>query len=433
MNPIKFLSCLSLLLLHFSAAAQLTEDTLLLQYRRMALEYNDELKAAGKSIDAGTELERAARALRFPELSANGDAGYTVNPLEYSAEITDIGQFAIRGQHWKYGASVTLTQPVYEGGRINGEIRKAETETRMRRNRQEILSTDVCLRTDIQYWTTVARRERVSIAEEYLNTVSDLERIVKERVEAGLCDMQDLLTVEVRHNEARYRLLQAKGDLETGLMALNALIGLPLETETPVSGCVEYINPDLCPMTDSMEHTEITLAKENVELARINMRLNDSGYLPQFRIGINAGYYAPGYDFRPDLSPNCTVYAQLSVPIFHGGKRYRERRAAKYGIGMAEDLLHSTETDIELKIRTARTALQEADGRVALAMSSLEKARENERRATEKYTEGTIPLSDVIDAQFYRQTAQENLLKAKTEVKIHLAELLKATDSYRLQ
>ena len=121
------------------------------------------------------------------------------------------------------------------------------------------------------------------------------------------------------------------------------------------------------------------------------------------------------------------------MPIFQGGKRRRERRAAEYRIGMASDALHRVETDLDLETRTARTALDEAQERVTLAASSLTKALENEHRALEKYTEGAISISEVIDAQIYRQTAQENLVAAKTAARMHYAGLLKATDAYRFR
>ena len=52
-----------------------------MRYRRMALDYDDDLKAAAKRIEACTELERAARAGRIPTLSVGGDFRYTGNPL----------------------------------------------------------------------------------------------------------------------------------------------------------------------------------------------------------------------------------------------------------------------------------------------------------------------------------------------------------------
>ena len=433
MKPHNIITIVCLLLTAATASAQATDDPLLARYRQMALEYNDDLKAAAKNIEAGIELERAARADRIPTLSASGDFRYTGNPLSYTAELPDIGPLSLQGQEFKYGASATLSQPVYTGGRIVEAIRKAETETRISEAQHDLLHTAVCYQVDVQYWTTVARRERMSVAEEYLNAVADLERVVRERVEAGLCDRQELLTVEVKHNEARYRLLQARSDFETGIMALNALIGEPLDTRTPVGETVSRISAGEADIPDGEDHPEVRLAEERVKLQQAGLRLNDARYKPQLQVGANAGYYAPGYDFEPGLSPNYTVYAQLSVPIFNGGKRQRERSAAQHRIGMALDDLHGVETDLDLERRTARTSLAEAEERVELAASSLEKAFENERRATEKYAEGAISVSEVIDAQLYRQTAQENLVTAKAAARMHLAELSKACNAYRFQ
>lgn len=414
-------------------AAQPVKDSLLLHYREMALSYDDDLKAATKRIESSLELERAARADRTPSLSAGGDFRYTGNPLEYTAKLPSIGALTLQGQELKYGVSATLLQPIYTGGRINSSIRMAETETRMSEAQRELIYTEVCYRVDVQYWTTVARHERMVVAEEYLQSIAELEQIVRERVEAGFSDKQELLTVEVKHNEARYRLMQPQNELKIGRMAFNALIGLPLETQTPVESSLPEIDAAESTRAEESLHPEIRLAQERINWEKNNLRLRDASYKPQLMVGANAGYFAPGYNFRPDLSPNYTIYAQVSVPILQGGKRHRERKAAEYRIGMAADALHRIETDLEVETNTARTALGEARERVSLASSSLAKAFENERRAMEKYEEGAISVSEVIDAQVYRQTAQENLIAAKAAVQIHLAELSKATNAYLFQ
>lgn len=48
-----------------TAGAQTTSDSLLVRYRLMALEYDDDLKAATRRVEACAELERAARATDF--------------------------------------------------------------------------------------------------------------------------------------------------------------------------------------------------------------------------------------------------------------------------------------------------------------------------------------------------------------------------------
>lgn len=423
--------CLCSLCCTLSAAAQQPEtDTLLIRYRQMALEYNDDLKAAAKNIAASVELERAARADFSPKLSAGADFQYTGNPLELSAELPGLGPIAVQGKDTKYGFSATLMQPVYTGGRIIQSIRLAESRQAIAGMQEEMLRSLVCFQVDVQYWNTVARLEMVNVAKDFRNSVSELTRIVKERVDAGLTDSQELLTAEVKLNEADYRLLQAQSDFETGLMALNALIGVPLDEKTTVGTKVASLESPTGIANGEQTRPEVRIARERIEIEKSSLKLNDSKYKPQLHIGLNGGYFSPGYDFKSDLSPNYNVYAKLSVPLFEGGKRRREKRAAKYRIGMASDNLHKVETDVELEARTARTALLQAEQRMKLATASLDKARENETRATEKYEEGAISIAEVIDAQVYRQTAETNHVAAKTAAQMYYAELLKAVNGY---
>lgn len=107
------------------------------------------------------------------------------------------------------------------------------------------------------------------------------------------------------------------------------------------------------------------------------------------------------------------VYAKLSVPLFEWGKRRNEKRASTMKIGMANDRINKVEDQVNLEVQTARTSLSQALERVDLAENSLEKARENERMALERYAEGKISVVEVIEAQAYRQTSQLNYVQAK--------------------
>ncbi len=291
------ITCCAFLCYVTLAAQPASTDSLLMRYRQMALEYNDDLKAAVRNIEASMELERAARADRTPTLSAGADFKYTGNPLELSAELPGVGPLTFEGQDLNYGASVTLLQPVYTGGRIIEAIRLAESQTLVAEAEQELLHSSVCYQVDVQYWTAVARYELMTVADEFLRSVTDLERIVRERVEAGAADRQELLTVEVKRNEAEYRCLQAENDFKVGLMALNSLVGLPLDNATPVGEQVAAVD-GAAVADNSLLRPELRIAEERIGMARSSMRLNDAQYKPQLYVGANGGFYAT---FRPTI------------------------------------------------------------------------------------------------------------------------------------
>ena len=408
------------------------QSTLLEKYRTMALDYNHDLKAAEKNIAASMEVEKSARADLKPKLSGAASFQYTGNPMELTLDIPSIGlSKTVEGKNLNYGGSLSILQPVYTGGRVLESIRMAQHQQALAGNQAKALNDAVCYQTDIQYWSAVARQEIVDVAEDFRNSIAALVKTIKERVEVGLVDPQDLLMAEVKLNEAEYQLLQAQSNFETGRMALNSMIGVRLEQPTELDAQIPIVVvSDSLWLSTGMGRPEIQMAYDKIRIAESTKKLNDSQFKPQFYVGVEGSYSSPGYNFKKDLDPNYAVYAKVSVPIFEWGKRRSEKRVSSFRIGMAEDNLNKVVDRAELEVSVARKALSQAIERVRLSESSLAKAEENEAKAVERYNEGKVSVVEVIDAQTYRQTSQVNYVQAKAAAQGHYSELIKALHSY---
>ena len=429
MKRIYILYILSLCAL--SASSQ--QSAMLEKYRSMAVEYSHDLKAAEKNLSASIELEKAARADLKPKLSGDASFQYTGNPLELSLRLPGMEKAVeLQGRDTKYGASLTLMQPLYTGGRLLENIRMAQHQHSLATHQQEQLLSDVCFQTDIQYWNTVARKEIAGIVTDYRNSIASLVQTIRERVEVSLVNPQELLMAEVKLNDADFQLLQARKELETGVMAFNSLIGLPLEEATPMDSLVPPVSlPDSARLSSALTRPEIKMAHDRIRMAESSLKLNDSKYKPQLYIGVDGSYSSPGYDLRADLDPNYAVYATVSVPLFEWGKRRNEKRANRQKIGMAKDNLNEIQDKVNLEIQTARPSLSQAMEQVELSRQSLEKAHENERQAMERYNEGEISIVEVIEAQAYRQNAEINHVQAKTAAQGQYSALTKALNLYK--
>ncbi|MGL4293070.1 MAG: TolC family protein [Bacteroidales bacterium] len=408
-----------------------SQEDLAAKYRQMAIDYNYDLKSAQRNIEASMELEKMAGADLKPRLSGNANFQFTGNPTELNLNLPMLDQpLSFQGQQTTYGASVSLTQPVYTGGRLLETLRKAQHQQSMSKHQAEVVRSSVCYQTDMQYWTTVARHELVTISDEFRNSMASLVETIRERVEVGMVDPQDLLMAEVKLNEAEYLLLQAQNNFETGRMALNSMIGMELVQPTPVAERVPIVDADPGLWNFENARPEMEVARDQIQIAKSNLKINRSKYLPQVSIGADGSYGKPGYDFRPDMDPNYALYARVSVPIFEWGKRRSEKRFSQQQIGMAEDNLGKVKDRVTLETQTARISLKQALQRVELAASSLSKARDNEQKATERYAEGRISILEVIDAQVYRMNAQMNFTQAKANAQASYAGLMKALNLY---
>lgn len=412
------------------------ESELLKKYRAEALRYNQDVQAAGKNILLHQELEKAARADYKPKLTAVGNFNYTGNPMELSLDLPALeNPLYFKGRDMKYGASLSLTQSVYAGGRVRESVRMAQKQSNLSVNQSQVVKSDICYEADLRYWNVVARREIADVALLFRQSVDRLTAVVRERVEVELVSRNDLLMVEVKLNEADYQLIQAQNNYEVARMALNSFVGSNFEGMTPVDAAIPAIRETgtlVQQIADAKNNrAELRMAEDRIALQESALKLNDAQYLPQFHVGMDGSYSSPGYNFSPDLDPNYAIYAKISIPLFEWNKRGRGKKASAYRIAIARDNYSKVDDNIKLEVQSAWYSYSQSVVQVCLTENSLDKARENENMATENYREGKISIAEVLDAQLYHQTAQINYVQSRLNAQVCHSEFIRALGIYQ--
>lgn len=399
------------------------QSAFLQQYRVRVKEYNQDIRSADYAIAMRLENEKSARADFLPSLSGGANFNYTGHPLELSVAVPSLNEpLSFQGRDTKYGASLSLLQPVYSGGALKAGYNKAVKESELSRYEKERVANDIVYNADVYYWNKVACDERVRVAEAFKASVSTLVEVVRHRVTEGYTDRNDLLMAEVKLNDAEYRLAQARNDAEVARLSMNSFSGVPFDQVQPTDSVVllpmqEY---DYALTVDAamMGRPELQIASGQVEIQKSVAKLANAQYLPKFAVGIDGSYASPGYDFTSDLDPNYVVYAKLSVPIFEWGKRKNTRKAGRYGVSMALENQSKQTDKVRLEVETAFYTYSRALRDVQLTESSLSKASESESLAMDKYREGDISIVEVINAQLYHQEAKVNHIQSKLTAQI---------------
>lgn len=407
------------------------QSAFLQQYRVRVKEYNQDIRSADYAIAMRLENEKSARADFLPSLSGGANFNYTGHPLELSVAVPSLNEpLSFQGRDTKYGASLSLLQPVYSGGALKAGYNKAVKESELSRYEKERVANDIVYNADVYYWNKVACDERVRVAEAFKASVSTLVEVVRHRVSEGYTDRNDLLMAEVKLNDAEYRLAQARNDAEVARLSMNSFSGVPFDQVQPTDSVVllpvqEY---DYALTVDAamMGRPELQIASGQVEIQKSVAKLANAQYLPKFAVGIDGSYASPGYDFTSDLDPNYVVYAKLSVPIFEWGKRKNTRKAGRYGVSMALENQSKQTDKVRLEVETAFYTYSRALRDVQLTESSLSKASESESLAMDKYREGDISIVEVINAQLYYQEAKVNHIQSKLTAQIAKSALEKA-------
>lgn len=405
-------------LLLASVEAQAQESSLLEAYRAKVEAYSPELKAANHAAGATSEARLSARADFLPKLSGGANFNYTGNPLKLEKQFPGMDTpYMIEGKETKYGASVTLLQPLYSGGALKAGYDKARAEDEMAR--QAVLRTANDLRHEaaVRYWNAVAQQELVTVADDYRTSVAQLVEVVRQRVELEYTDRNDLLMAEVRLNDADYLAKRARNDAEVTRLAMNALAGVASDEQISVDTAViayTVVEPMSVSVDDAMaRRPEMAMAVSNLDIQKSAARLSNSHYLPKLSIGVDGSYTSPGYDFRSDMDPNYAVYAKLSVPIFEWGKRRHTRNQGRYQVDIAREQQTRVSDGLRLEVETAQCNYTQATEQVCLTESSLRKAAESEELAMDKYREGSISIVEVINAQLFHLEARQNHIRSK--------------------
>lgn len=88
------------------------------------------------------ENEKSARADFLPSLSGGANFNYTGHPLELSVAVPSLNEpLSFQGRDTKYGASLSLLQPVYSGSALKAGYNKAVKESELSRYEKNGLQT----------------------------------------------------------------------------------------------------------------------------------------------------------------------------------------------------------------------------------------------------------------------------------------------------
>jgi outer membrane protein, multidrug efflux system len=179
------------------------------------LERRPDVRQAEENLVAANAQIGVARAAYFPQITLTGSAGYE------SAALTNL--FSGPAGVWTLVGSVT--QPIFEGGRLKSNVRLAEAQ------REQLLLTyqqtiQGAFR-DVSNALIAYRKFReFRVQQEHLvESAQDAARLSEIRFKAGTADYLEVLTNETNSFSAELTLAQAQGNELNALVQLYQALG----------------------------------------------------------------------------------------------------------------------------------------------------------------------------------------------------------------
>ena len=377
-----------------------------------------------KSFNAGTgsfDWNILTDPMGNPIMNPDG-GGYI--PTEVAVIPKDALTFDTRNV---FAGAVTLTQPVFMGGQIKAlnDIAKYAESTAVAARNQAV--QNVIYTVDEAYWLVVSLRAKRELAKSFLNLVDTLHYNVEAMLEEGVSTRSDLLTVDVRLNEARIMLTKVENGLTLSRMALAQICGLPVDADMRLTD-----EENSAPLGDrAPEYTydmndvyarrqDLDAVRQGINLLEGRERLTLGNMLPKVGIIGSYAFSSPNLvdGFSRHLRGGFHVGAAVTIPIWHWGGNYNHYKAAKTATNAQRLLLEDLEEKVSLQVSQARFKFQEAFKTYDMALSNMRSAEENLRNAQLGYREGMLTANDVILAQTGWLQAHSEKIDAQIGVRL---------------
>ena len=352
--------------------------------------------------------------------------------------INGVGQNVVNALHTDtrnmFMASAVVTQPIYMGGAISAANKMASISEQMVANDYEAKLQATLHGTDHAYWMVVSLKHKRKLADSYLKLVKKLSNDVHKMIDEGVATRADGLKVDVKVNEAEMTLTQADNGLSLAKMFLCQLCGLPLDSKITLADedreslPIEVVADDIDVNTVADNRPEVKLLENTVDLSRQVTRLARASYLPQ--ILLSGGYSATNPNlyngFERKFSGAWNVGVVVRMPVWNWFEGVYKVRASKAATCIAQLEVGDVREKIELQVSQSRFKMSEANRRLVMATSNVDKANENLRCANLGFREGVIPSTGVMEAQTAWLQAQSQKIDAEIDVKISQVDYKKA-------
>lgn len=332
--------------------------------------------------------------------------------------------------HNVFFGAITLTQPVYMGGKIVAMNKIAGFAEELARSMHDNQAENVIYAVDGAYWQVVSLKAKQKLAVSYLALLDSLQRNVQAMVREGVATRSDLLSVDVKVNQAQIDLTKVDNGLVLSRMALAQVCGLPVNTMmTLADEDSEGIGPQ-APIASRYDMEEVYARRPDLHALELGVRIKEqqskvalSGMLPNVALIGSYSFSNPNMfnGFKKRFDGAFSVGAMVTVPLWHWGGNYNKYRAAKAESNVMKLQLDDAKEMVDLQVSQAAFKAQEAVKTYQMTVVNLSKADENLRTAQIGFKEGVLTADNVMEAQTAWLKAQSEKIDA--EIDVHLCEV----------
>jgi outer membrane protein len=320
---------------------------------------------------------------------------------------------------------VGATLPLYTGGRTQAQFDAATELERASGADRSAAVNELVAETRAAYVNVIFARENARVLKEAMTSYDAHLKDARNRHEMGLVPSTDVLAVAVERERADLARAQSENAASIATANLLRLLGLPagtmLDLDT-LSQAQQSPQGEGVLRLSAEGRAELEALRARIRALEANARISRSAAKPQAGLTAAYDYANPNPRILPlagEWRDSWSVGVGVTWKVLDGGK---SNAAAAQSEAQAESLraqLAELEARIRLDVTTRQLELESATAGRAVAQRAIEAARDAVRVAKDRYTEGVLSSSELLDAEV-------RLLRAFLEATHNEAQILVA-------
>lgn len=356
----------------------------------------------GEKVHERKAAEEALKAVRG-EFLPRVDAVVQTRRLSDPSAVVPIKSFGGSPPFFSrdlYSASLDLSFPLYQGGRIRSRAAVAGFEEAASAGRETLAAQTLVADVKTVFLQILALKDLEKAARTSVDAVTTLRNDTQRRFDAGEIAPVDLLRMETRLAQEGQSLVRTREELGRARNVLQVLLGAaePVDAEGDLAepgtgGAIG--DEDIAGLVEGREDVRIALAE--ISRAEENVRLERAGSLPSLDL---VGEY--GRKAGSGLEGDEEVWSaglSLSQNLFDGGVTRHRVKAAASRLDAAGERLRQARLRAREDIEGSLSRIREQKARLSAARAAEKTAGEAYRLERARYMNGLASAADTLLAQ----------------------------------
>lgn len=402
----------------------------------LAIENNESYLIAKKEQDRANSLVMEAASGALPQIT--GGLTYLRNwkAAIVVFEFNGVPSTLKVGTDNTYTADLTLTQPLYSGGRTFAAIKIASLYKNLSKETVRAAAQDLKVKVYSGFFGAVLAGEVNRVTTHSLELARENLDVVEKMFSQGMASEYDLLRAKVEVANLQPAVTKSKTGHEVAVSALKNLLGIKAGDELLLDVDFDSSQFIITPLEISGMQDELIENRPEIKMSRYTsagmkkaISLSTAGYKPSLSFRTTLQYQAQfdeGNLFDQTWYRSLNSFLELSVPIFDSWKTPSRVKQAKIDYYQSVLQEEATRKAMILDLEQSYGKYIEARENLSAQGNSVELAQRGLSIASVRFENGVGTQLEVSDARLQLQIAEINKATAFYDLAVSYAKLMRA-------